>query len=350
MTLQHFVEAMPKFELNVHLEGAFDKNRLTLIAEQYDIHETLKHFQDWVKLIQTPDYNRLLDIVRIANSWIREGDDLSRIAYDLGTQLSKQNVKYAEVSVCPALYSELGLDLEGFFSALNDGRDRAERAWGVRMSWVLTVPRDEPRRAEDVVRWASSLPGRRANVIGIGVTGRDDVQPAGQFEKAFRSAEKHGLARSIRVGEKTGATGTMDSLQVLKPTRLVDARGIWDNSVALERASDEHVAVLFSPSRMIKHHWLPDHGSGAVRQLYDANIVLVVGTDMPTFYQTTINQEYRMLVENFGLSSAELEQVALYAVQASAIDADVKERTIEEFTAEYAKLRQEFLSSEEQPT
>src|SRR5688572_25526626 len=121
MSVKNFIDAMPKVELNVQLEGSFDIKRLLLIAEQYDIPETLKHYNDWVSLLNKPDYARMYDILRVANSWVRDSDDLSRISYDLATQLYKQNVQYAEVSVCPALYPDVMLDLEGFFVAVNDG-------------------------------------------------------------------------------------------------------------------------------------------------------------------------------------------------------------------------------------
>jgi adenosine deaminase len=103
MSIESFVRAMPKAELHVHLEGAWNKDTLLMIADENDARANLKHFDTWVKLLDTPDYNRIDQITRTVSQWLQYGEDLTRIVYDLGVALSKQNVRYAEVSVTPAL-------------------------------------------------------------------------------------------------------------------------------------------------------------------------------------------------------------------------------------------------------
>ena len=149
MTVQSFIEAMPKADLHIHLEGAVSRQTLLLIADQNEVEETIKHFHSWVELLAKPDYDRLDELMKMTNGWFKQAEDLTRSAYDVGLYLAKQNVRYAEVTVNPALYPEMNLSLEQFLAAINDGRDRAQRAWGIQMSWILAIPRDEPRRSDD---------------------------------------------------------------------------------------------------------------------------------------------------------------------------------------------------------
>lgn len=348
MTVKSFVEAMPKVELNLHLEGGFDIDRLLLIAEQYEVQDTLKHFDDWVALIRKPDYARLYDIVRVANSWIKDAEDLSKLAYDLGTYLYKQNVRYAEVGVCPALYTEVSLDLEGFFAAINDGRDRAERAWGVRMAWILNVPRDEPRRGEDAARWVTSIPAQRAGVVAFGVTGRDDTQAAGQFERPFRAIERRGLPRVVRVGEFTTGQGVLENVQVLNPTRIIDGRGIWETDEALAEFSGSGAVLMVNGTRMVKQRWVASAKELPYRRLIDAGVSLVIGADMPTIYQTTLNQEYILAVEQGAITPTDLVEIALTAIQASSLADDEKTEMAQTFREQYDALLTEHIASETQ--
>ena len=56
MSTASFVQALPKVELNIQLEGAIQPQTLAVIADQNEIYEKMKHFQDWVNLINAPDY------------------------------------------------------------------------------------------------------------------------------------------------------------------------------------------------------------------------------------------------------------------------------------------------------
>ncbi|MBK8025975.1 MAG: hypothetical protein IPK19_32470 [Chloroflexi bacterium] len=341
MSLKSFIEAMPKVELNVQLEGSFDIRRLTLISEQYDIPETLKHYNDWVGLLKKPDYARLYDILKVANSWIRDNEDLSKLTYDLATRLHQQHVRYAEVGICPQYYADTGLDLESLFAAINDGRQRAERAWGIRLQWILNAFRDEPRRVEDTVRWGVSIPAQRAGVIGVGLIGRDDVQPAAQFEKPFRAAEKRDLVRVVRVGEHTDPAGIGETLSTLSPTRIVDGKGIWTDEALMAQVVEQGTLLTFSPSRFIKHKWVAGENDLPIRTLLDHGVPLVVGSELPTLYQTSLNQEYFLAASAGQMSPDEVVQMALTGLTRTALSEEEKQELEQSFRSEYETLKAE---------
>src|SRR5690606_22028815 len=107
----------------------------------------------------------------------------------------KQNVKYAEITVNPAIYTDLGMSFQMLMEALNDGADRAERAWGVKLAWIMSMPRERPRKSDDIARWATSATAQKGNVVGMSLVGREDAQPVAQFKKAFSTVEKKNIPR-----------------------------------------------------------------------------------------------------------------------------------------------------------
>jgi aminodeoxyfutalosine deaminase len=343
MTLASFIEAMPKVELSAALEGVTLRSTLLMLADQNEVAPSIKHFNDWVALIDKPDYKRLVDLVRMTSSWIQQAEDLTRITYDAGMLLAKQNVRYAEITVNPALYPTLSDSFEGLLAALNDGRDRAQRAWGIRMAWIMAIPRDEPRRADDVARLVTGLAGRRAGVVALGLTGREDVQPVGQFERAFRTAEKKSVPRVVRAGDMRGVEGVADAVKTLSPNRVIDARGAADSPELLQQLADERITVCISPTRAVKQGWSPSASELPLRTLYDADVPLVIGSDMPSLYHTTLNAEYRTAVEGAGLEVDELIEVALNAVRGSFLPDEEKAAMEASFKDEYARLRAEHL-------
>ncbi|MGQ9908832.1 MAG: adenosine deaminase family protein [Candidatus Flexifilum sp.] len=341
MSIANIIKAMPKAEINISLEGALLRSTLVMIAEANEIHLTLKHYQQWLGLVDKPDYRRLPDIIKMINSWLRYPEELVRVAYDVGVTLAKQNVRYAEVSVNPTLYEAIAISLDDLLEALNDGRSRAERGWGIRMNWIITIPREEPRRADDLARWASGLTARRAGVVGMVLSGKEEAQPIGQFERAFKNAEKKDLARAVRAGASSGAEGVIEAVRGLSPNRIIDAWGLADSEEALNLVRDQQIGVVVALTRALRHGWVSKLEDYPLKRLYDADVRLVLSSDLPSLYRTNLTDEYLAAVEQCGLDLDELEQVALNAVRASFLDEPARQELEQSFREEYARLREQ---------
>lgn len=346
MSLASFIQAIPKAELNIHLEGAMQKSSLLGVADRNDIAESLKHFNDWVKLLDQPDPKRMQDIIKVTSAWFQHGEDLTRVVYDVGTWLAKQNVRYAEVTVSPALYSDLPAPIETFFTALNDGRDRAKRAWGVELVWILGVPRDDSRRADDYARWVTTAVAKRAGVVALGLGGREDVATLPQFERGFRAVEKKEFPRVVRAGEIAGAQGVRQAVQTLVPHRVLDGWGIIDSPEALKDFREQSITLALSLTRAARHGWVASIADYPLRRLYDENISFVVGTDMPAIYKNTLNDELIALVDKLGFEPDEVENIALNAVRAAFLPDEAKAAMLAAFSEQIAALRAEHLQPE----
>lgn len=344
MTIETFIRAMPKVELHVHLEAGWRKDTLLMLAEENEIRENLKHFANWVRLIDAPDFARLPELIRMLSTWLQQPEDLTRIVYDLGVALFKQNVRYAEVSVNPTLYTHMGLSYESFMDALNDGRDRVQRGWGVRMAWILTMPREEARRSDEILRFAGTVTGRKAGIVGIGLQGTDNPQPVMQFERLFKGAEKKDVARIPHAGELPGAEILLDTLQLLNPTRIIEGWQAVDAPDVLQLLVERNLPLDLCMARALCMGELSSYTEYPLRRLLDAGVRVVLGSDMPTFFKTGLSDEYLAAVEHAGLTLEQLETVALNAVHASLLSSDVKETMLKTFTADYARLRAEHVA------
>ncbi len=340
MSIAQFIQAMPKVELFVQLEGAVQKKTLQMIAEQNEVAESLRHFQDWLNLLDKPDYKRLHEIIKVVGGWLVEPEDLTRLAYDVGTTLARQNVKYAEVCVNTMAYSQLQISPDEFLAAINDGRDRAQRAWGIELAWVFTVPRDEPRRADEIARWIGSITARRGNALGMGLTGRENIQPVEQFERAFKSVERKSIPRVVRAGDALGLEGVEKAIQALAPNRLLDAWGLASSPELMNAVADRQIGVGVNLTRAVKQGWIDNVSEYPLRTLYDADVPVFLGSDMPALLHTTLNEQYQLAVEQCGMGVDEVITMSLNAVRASFLPDERKAEMAQAFEAQYAELRE----------
>jgi len=339
MTIESFVRAMPKVEVNLRLEGAVDYNALVIIAEQNDVPLTSKPNKTLLKLLSQPDFTQLDDLVRRTSKWLQQPEDFTRVVYELGVSLAKQNVRYAEIGIAPSLYAENGLTFEQLLTALNDGRARAERAWNVQMRWVLNVFRDEPRKLDDIVRWASSVAAIKGGVVGIGLIGREVRGWVEEFERPFRTAQKKDLSRSVEVFDNQN--DLLHILQEYIPERVVCAAAIAENDEIMRYASDKQAALNVSMAYSIATGKCASYAAFPLKRLYDDGAKVSLGSGLPSLYHSTLVQEYLATVQDVGLSISELEIISLNSIEASFMAEDSKAAMIADFKAAYTQLRVE---------
>lgn len=344
MTFRNFIEALPKVDLNLHLTGALRKESLLLIANQNGVPNQLDDFGRWVELLDKPDPARFAEMARMFGSWIMYPEDVALVVYDIGVALSKQNVRYAEVAVSPSAYvGSAQMNFDAFLDALNDGRDRALRAWNVDMSWVLCVPRDNPRASDDVARWASASAARNGNVVALGLLGAEEMQPVGQFRRAFATAHKKDLYTVVDAGESLGATEIGEALEELQPRRLINSWRVAEEESLLNQVVDSGIPLVVSIARSLAAGQTKTAPHAHLPQLLESKVDLVLSCDQPSLYQRTLIDEYVMAHEEYGIATDTVVQLARRAIELSRMDAERKETMLRSFDFELKTARARFL-------
>lgn len=343
MSVENFIRALPKADLGLQFEGTIPQKALLMVADHND-KKAEKGYQSVERALKDPEYSKLPDLIQALSHWIEFPDDLTRLVYEIGVALSKQNVRYAEISVNPLLYIAQGMGFEKFIEAMWDGADRARRGWQVQLQWVLNVPRDDPRRSDEISRWAMSATGRKNGVIAIGLAGREEVQPASVFERAFRNLEKKEFPRVIHAGDSLGSEGLQDTLEHINPSRLLGAWGAADNAPVLERLSNDKITLAAYLTREMRVGRIEAYNEYPLRALLDAGVPVTLSAGMPEFYKTTTADEYIQAVEAELLTVDDVVEMTLNSVRYSLQSAESKAAMLSEFAAEIDRLREEHLA------
>ncbi len=345
MSIESYIAAMPKVELGLQLEGAFPRHTLLMLADQND-KQSEKGFDKLLAALDTPDLNGLDPLIAKTITWLVYPDDLTRAVYDVGVMLSKQNVRYAEIGFNPLHFLNAGLSYEDLLAALTDATDRVQRGWQVTMRWVVNTPFEEPRRSDEIARWVVSAAARKAGVIALGLTGREDAQPAAQFERAFRNAIKREVPRVAQAGDLMGGAGVVDALEHLSPNRLLGGWGIADNPEVLSRLQEEAQGVVVYLTRDFRMARLDTLDAHPLQALYQAGLPVSLSAGLPEYTNTSLNAEYQAALDA-GLGVDDLEHLALNAVKASFLPDEERAMMLAAFRDAYAALRAEHLAEGE---
>ena len=338
MNLHEFAHRMPKVELHVHLEGSIHPATLLQLARRNGVSlpaQDVKRLRDFYRF---RDFGHFIAVYVTITGCLRTPDDYCLIAYEFGSDCARQNIRYAEVTFTIATNTKYnGLDWQAILEGLNAGRDQARAEFGVDWGWVLDISRDNPETQDQVIEIA--LAARDQGVVALGLGGSEARFPAELFERAFERARQAGLPRVPHAGEHAGPRSVWAALHLLHADRLGHGVRCVEDPALVEYLRERRIPLEVCPTSNVCLDVYPDYAAHPLRRLWDAGLLIAVNSDDPALFGTDLNREYEVLVDHFGFSADELEQVSLNGLHASFLPEPDKAQLEAEFCAQFAQLR-----------
>ena len=346
-SLHAFAAALPKVELHVHLEGSILPETLLVLAQRHGMSLPAGDVPGLRAWYQFTSFRHFLEVYLTISSLLRTPDDFALIVHDFGREMARQHILYAEVTFTPFthLWQDKGLQAEDLIAGLETGRSRAAAEFGVDMAWVLDIPRNLSFKDGVYTGYASdptvdmALAWRDQGVVALGLGGNEVGAPPEPFAHAFDRARAGGLHSLPHAGETVGPESVWGALRSLGAERIGHGvRSIEDPSLVAYLV--EHQTPLeINPTSNLRLGVYPDYQAHPLRRLWEAGAYVTVNSDDPPLFNTTLNDEYTVLIDHFGFDAADLERITLNALRASCLPAERKTALEAEFLAEFARLR-----------
>ena len=337
MELHDFALRMPKAELHVHLEGTVGPLTLLELARRNGVRLPAEDEAGLQRLYRFHDFRRLIQVFRLINACLRTPDDYRLIAYAYGCECARQNIRYAEVTFSiETNMRKSGLPWPAILEGLNAGREAARLETGLELRWIFDIVRGDPNTQDQVLEIA--LAARAQGCVALGLGGSEKRYPPRLFERAFERARQAGLPRAPHAGELAGPKSVWGALELLHADRIAHGVRCIDDPSLVEVLRQRQIALDVCPTSNIRLGVYPSYLAHPLRQLWDAGLLITIGSDDPPLFNTSLNQEYRILIDHFGFQVNELEQISLNGLRASFLPPEDKARLVAEFQTEFARL------------
>jgi adenosine deaminase/aminodeoxyfutalosine deaminase len=287
------LQDMPKAEIHLHLEGAIEPETIL----ELDPSLTLEEVRSRYKYV---DFTGFIESFKWVNSFLRTPEDYALITTRLCERLRSQNVVYAEVILAAGVILWKKQDVLPVFDAVHG----AALASGLEVNWIFDAVRQfGAGHAMQVAEFAAQR--MDSGVVAIGIGGSEEKGPAGWFTEVYKWARSRGLHLHAHAGETCGPESVWKALEIgterighgirsIEDTALV--RHLADKRIPLEVCITSNIAT--GAVRSLAEH--------PVRRLYDAGVPIVLNSDDPSMFHTTLTNEYELARKTFGFSDEEL--------------------------------------------
>jgi adenosine deaminase/aminodeoxyfutalosine deaminase len=169
----------------------------------------------------------------------------------------------------------------------------------VKAFWILDAVRHfGVEHAMEVARFAVT----RASdgTVAYGVGGDEARGPAEWFRDVFAFARDSGLHLVCHAGETCGPESIWAALAI-GAERIGHGITALRDPALLKHLRDSNIPLEVSITSNVATGVVPSLEQHPVRQLYDAGVPIILNTDDPSFFNTSLTREYDIAERVFGL-------------------------------------------------
>jgi len=323
------IRSLPKAELHLHLEGSVDPETLAELSRRHNTplptsNPRYRNIEDSGRVLsveearalyQPSDFTGFLLAFKAVTERLRTAEDYELVTYRLMEKLAAERVLHAEVFVSVGVILWRGQLFDPLFEGMELGRERGERNFGLSLRWIFDAVRQfGPGDARKVVEKAIEL--RERSVVGFGIGGDERRAAPELFREVYGLARDHGLRLSCHAGESAGPESIRAALAI-GSERLGHALTLGEDEGLLREIVERQVPLEICLSSNLRTGCCASLAAHPLRRYYDAGACVVLNTDDPAMFLTSLSREYEIAQDSFAFSDEELRQLARNSFRAS---------------------------------
>ena len=320
--VRRLLEAMPKAELHLHLDGSVRIDTAIDLARTRGVDAP----RDWVGMSdalvgEMPGTSQaeLLKRFDLPIALMQDAEALERIAFELVEAKGADNVRYIEVRWGPLLHVAKGLSLADGIAAVCRGANAAAQRTGVTVRLISTALRShDPETNVELAETA-------ARFIDQGLTawdlaGQEAAYPDPLIHaRSFEAARANGLRMTIHAGEWGGAPQVRRAL-VVDPERIAHGPGAIEDAALCAELRARGITLDLAPHSNWQAGIVPSVAEHPLGPLYRMGVPVTLSTDDLTVSDLTLSEEYVAAHEQIELSLPDLWTIDRHALDVAFAD------------------------------
>ncbi|MGI4779025.1 MAG: adenosine deaminase [Janthinobacterium lividum] len=315
--LPALLQAMPKAELHMHIEGSLEPELIFALAQRNGVALPYADVEALRRAYAFTDLQSFLDIYYAGASVLLHEQDFYDMAWAYLERAAADNVVRTEMFFDPQTHTARGVPMGTVIAGLHRACVDAQHRLGVSAALILCFLRHLSE--DDATATLEEALPYRAFFIGVGLDSSEVGHPPEKFARVFARCRELGLRLVAHAGEEGPPAYVWSALDVLKVERIDHGVQSEKDPELMKRLAMDRVPLTVCPLSNLKLCVFPDLSRHNLGALLDAGLVATVNSDDPAYFGGYMNDNFLQTFAATGLTVRHAWQLAANSFEGSFI-------------------------------
>ncbi|MGQ0596588.1 adenosine deaminase [Aquabacterium sp.] len=334
--LPALVQAMPKAELHMHIEGSLEPELIFALAQRNGVALSYPSVEALRAAYAFTDLQSFLDIYYAGASVLLKEQDFHDMAWAYLLKAKADNVVHTEMFFDPQTHTDRGVPFEVVIKGLKSACDKAKAELGVSASLIMCFLRHLPEEAA-LQTLEEALPFKQ-HFIGVGLDSSERGHPPEKFARVFARCKELGLHLVAHAGEEGPPAYIISALDVLHVERIDHGVRCVEDPALVQRLARQGTALTVCPLSNVKLCVFKKMADHNLKTLLKLGLKATVNSDDPAYFGGYMNQNFLATFADLDLDADDAYTLARNSFEASFVDAPTKAGWIAQLDAVFARF------------
>jgi len=335
MSIEDFINGIPKAELHVHIEGTFEPELMFEIAKRNNARIKYKSVEEIREAYKFNNLQDFLDLYYEGAGILTEEEDFYELTLAYLEKAVSQNVLHSEIFFDPQTHTGRGIKFSTVIKGIHKALAEAEEKFGVSTGLIMCFLRDLDESA--AMKTLEEALAYRERIMAVGLDSAEIGNPPSKFQDVFTRAREAGFLTVAHGGEEGPAKYVREALELLKVSRIDHGNHCLDDDKLTEELIRRKIPLTVCPLSNLRLKVIDRMEDHPLRRMMERGLLVTVNSDDPAYFGGYINENYLAITKALNLTADDIYKLAKNSFEASFLEESIKDKMLAR-VREYKKM------------
>ena len=310
-----WLQALPKAELHLHVEGTLEPELMLALAERNRLPPPFPDVEAARRAYAFGDLQSFLDLYYAGAAVLRTEEDFFDLCAAYLQRAHQDGVRHAELFFDPQTHLPRGVAAAALVGGLVGACREAERTLGLTWRLIPCFLRHLPE-ADGAAAFEALRP-HFGHFEAFGLDSSEVGHPPSKFTGLFARVREAGFRAVAHAGEEGPPSYVAEALELLGAERIDHGVRAEEDPALLTRLRDRRTPLTVCPLSNLALKVVPALRDHNLARLLAAGLVVTVNSDDPAYFGGYLLENDRACRDALGLDEVALARLAEHSFEAS---------------------------------
>jgi len=324
--MKNFIQALPKVELHLHIEGTLEPELMFELSKQNNVELPFQSIAEIRKAYNFHNLQSFLDIYFQGAAVLIHEEDFFDLTWAYLLRCKEDNVIHTEIFFDPQTHTAREISFDTVVNGIHRALTKGNNELGISSKLIMCFLRhlDEASAFETL----EQAKRHKDKIVAVGLDSTEIGHPVEKFERVFNEAIKQGFLTVAHAGEEGPASNICDALEQLNVTRVDHGVRCIEDKNLIDKLIVKRIPLTVCPISNVKLKVFESMSDHNIVVLLRKGLCVTINSDDPAYFGGYMTDNFIAVYESHPMTMAEVTQFTLNAIEASFISAQEKERLV----------------------